>query len=187
MPTGWKLMPKHHGLVHVSAYGKTFMGFIVAALMSLPRMALAQDKEPSAVFQLGAAGEWSAPNGVSSFGPEATIEFTAIKNWLEIEPGVTPLFSRGQMELDTDVLFKKPFEVSPTFEIEPGIGPQWVHTVGAGRTTDAMAADAALDFMFWSTRGRKVGWFLEPSYSYAISNGHEQSLGVSVGLLIAIQ
>jgi hypothetical protein len=189
MPTGWKLMPKHHGLVHVSAYAKTFIGFIVAVLMSLPTsgLALAQDKEPSAVFQLGAVGEWSVPNGVSSFGPAAAIEFTAIKNWLEIEPGVTSLFSRGQTELDTDVLFKKPFAVSPTFEIEPGIGPQWIHTVGAGRTTDAIAAEAALDFMFWSTRERMVGWFLEPSCSYAISNGREQLLGVSVGLLISIQ
>jgi hypothetical protein len=149
------------------------------------RTALAQDKEPAAVFQLGAAGQWGLPNGDSSFGPAAAIEFTPIKNWLEIEPGVTSLFSRGQTEWDTDVLFKKPFELSPTFEIEPGIGPQWIHTLGAGRTTDAIATEAGLDFMFWSTRERKVGWFLEPSDSYNFSKG-QQSLGVSVGLLLRI-
>jgi len=29
--------------------------------------------------------------------------------------------------------------------------------------------------------------FLEPSYNYSFSNGHEQSLGVTMGLLIPIQ
>jgi hypothetical protein len=41
--------------------------------------------------------------------------------------------------------------------------------------------------MFWPTPDRKFGWFLEPSYTYSFSNGHEQSLGVSVGLLVPIK
>ncbi len=28
------------------------------------------------------------------------------------------------------------------------------------------------------------GWFVEPSYSYSFSQGHEQSSGVSAGTLI---
>jgi hypothetical protein len=107
-------------------------------------MALAEDKEPTAVVELGAAGEWSLSNADASFGPAAAIEFTPVKNWLEIEPGVASLFSRGQTKWDTDVLFKKPFELSSTVQLEPGIGPQWIHTIGAGRTTDAIAAEAVL-------------------------------------------
>jgi hypothetical protein len=117
--------------------------------------------------------------------PQGRLNLLLSKNWLEIEPGVTSLFSRVQTEWDTDVLFKKPFELSSTVQLEPGIGPQWIHTIGAGRTTDAIATEAVLDFMFWPTPKRKVGWFLEPSYSYDFSN-RQQSLGLSVGLLVAI-
>jgi hypothetical protein len=41
--------------------------------------------------------------------------------------------------------------------------------------------------MFWPWPDRKYGWFLEPSYTYSFINGHEQSLGIGVGLLIAIR
>jgi hypothetical protein len=54
--------------------------------------AQAEEKEPSAVIELGAAAEWGLPSGGSGFGPTAAVEFTPIKNWLEIEAGVTPLF-----------------------------------------------------------------------------------------------
>jgi divalent metal cation (Fe/Co/Zn/Cd) transporter len=36
------------------------------------------------------------------------------------------------------------------------------------------------------TPDRKFGWFVEPSYSYSFNKEHEQSLGVSMGLLIPI-
>jgi hypothetical protein len=42
----------------------------------------------------------------------------------------------------------------------------------------------ALDLMFWPARERRFGWFIEPTYT--ISQGNEKSLGVSVGLLVAI-
>jgi hypothetical protein len=177
-------MSKHHGLVCVFAPGKTLMGFITALLL-FAAAALAEEKEPFAVVELGAAGEWGLPNGGSSFGPTGAVEFTPIKNWLVIDTGVTSLFSRGQTEWDTDFLFKKPFDLSPTVEFEPGIGLAWVHTSGGGRRTDSVAGDVVFDFMFWPTRERKWGWFLEPSYSYDFGKGR-QSLGVSVGLLIGI-
>ena len=157
----------------------------IGALLLFAATASAEEKEPLAVVQLGAAGEWGLPNGGSSFGPTAAIEFTTIKNWLEVETGVTSLFSRGQTEWDTDFLFKKPFDLSPTVEFEPGIGSAWVHTVGGGRTTNSIAGEVVFDFMFWPTRERKFGWFLEPSYSYDFGR-RQQSLGGSAGLLIAI-
>jgi hypothetical protein len=147
--------------------------------------ALAEDKEPFAVVEFGGAGEWGLPNGGASLGPTAAVEFTPIKNWLEIETGVTSLFSRGQTEWGTDFVFKKTFDLSPTVELAPGIGPEWNHTTGGGRTTNSIAGEAVLEFMFWPTPARKFGWFLEPSYSYDFGKG-QQSLGVSAGLLIAI-
>jgi hypothetical protein len=42
-------------------------------------------------------------------------------------------------------------------------------------------------YLIWPWPDRKYGWFLEPSYTYSFINGHEQSLGIGVGLLIAIR
>lgn len=157
------------------------------ALLLFTGAALAGDKEPLAVLELGAAGEWGVNSANSSFGPTAAVEFTPIQNWLVIETGVTTLFSKGQTEWDTDFVFKKPFDLSPSVEFEPGIGPVWIRTVGRGRTTDGIGAEAVFDFMFWPTADRKYGWFLEPSYTYSFASGHEQSFGVSAGLLIPVR
>lgn len=169
------------GLIRALARGQ------MLALLLIAGATLAEDKEPVAIFELGAAEEWSLNGGRPSFGPTAAVEFTPIKNWLEIETGVTALFSKGQTEWDTDFVLKKPFDLSPNIEFEPGIGPVWIRTVGGGRTTDSIGAEAVADFMFWPTPDRKYGWFLEPSYTYSFASGHEQSFGVSGGLLIPIR
>jgi hypothetical protein len=92
-------MFKRFGLIRVLARGHAL------ALLLIAGAALAEDKDPLAIFELGAAGEWGF-NGGSSFGPAAAIEFNPIKNWLEIEIGVTTLFSKGQTEWETDFVFK---------------------------------------------------------------------------------
>ncbi len=179
------MMSTRCGSVRVFARAKILIT-LFACLLLFAGTALAEEKEPFAVVELGAAAEWGLPSSGASFGPAAAVEFTPIKNWLEIETGVSSMFSRGQTEWDTDLLFKKPFDLSPTVEFEPGVGPAWLHTTGGGRTTNAIAGEAAFDFMFWPRPDRKFGWFLEPSYSYSFSKDHEQSLGVTVGLLIGI-
>ena len=159
---------------------------LIAAVVSFSGDAKAEDKEPSAVVEIGGASEWGLRDGSASFGPTVAVEVTPLKNWLEIEAGVTPLFSNGHTEWDTDLLFKKPFTLSNTVEFMLGVGPEWVHATGSGTSADSIAGEAVLDFMFWPSPERKLGWYLEPSYSYDFGKGHEQSLGLSVGLLIAI-
>ena len=61
---------------------------------------------------------------IAGFGPTVAVEVTPLKNWLEIEAGVTPLFSNGHTELDTDLLFKKPFTLSNAVEFMLGVGPE---------------------------------------------------------------
>jgi hypothetical protein len=158
------------------------------ALLLLAGMAVSQTaaEEPGAVLELGAAGEQSLKGGGSSFGPTIAIEVTPIENWLELEGGVTSLWNHGKTEWDTDLLFKKPWTLSDKVEFMIGFGPQWIHTTGQGSTTNSVGAEAVLDFMFWPSSKHKFGWYLEPSYGYDFGKGHEQSLGVSVGLLIAI-
>jgi len=61
---------------------------VVLCLMSLcASAAWAEEKEPAAIIELGGAGEWDFPQG--KFGPSAAIEFTPIKDWLEIEAGIS--------------------------------------------------------------------------------------------------
>ena len=67
-----------------------------------------------------------------------------------------------------------------------GVGPVWVHARENGMTTNSVGAEAVLDFMFWPSRRHRFGWYLEPGYEYNFGRGHEQSIGISGGLLIAI-
>jgi hypothetical protein len=175
-----------HGLVRVLVRAGILLGFVTTLLLPAG-MALAQEKEPLAVLELGAAAEWGLNGGGSSFGPTAAVEFTPIKNWLEVETGFETLFRHGHTEWDTDFVFKKPFEFTPSVELEPGIGPVWIHTIGAGRMSDVIGAEAVADIMFWPTPDQKYGWFLEPNYTYSFASDHEQSFGVSAGLLIPLK
>ena len=145
------------------------------------------DKEPAAIVELGAAASASLKGAGWSFGPDIAVEVTPIENWLEPEAGVTPLFGSHSTEWDTDLLFKKPWTLSEKAEFMFGIGPEWVHTKQYGITTNSVAAEAVLDFMFWPSGKHRFGWYLEPSYDYNFGRGHEQSIGISGGLLIAIR
>jgi hypothetical protein len=154
---------------------------IVLAPLLFAANAQAEDKEPAAIIELGPAVGWGLP-GASTYGPSLAVEFTPIKDWLEIEAGGGPMFHDGRTEWDTDLLFKKPFTLSDKLEFMVGIGPQWTFSQAGTQTGVAFA----LDFMFWPTADRRYGWFLEPTYSYSFGSGHEQSLGATVGLLIPI-
>ena len=143
-------------------------------------------KEPAAVVELGGAASWSPRNGGASVGPALAVEVTPVKNWLELEAGVTPFFGRGSTEWDTDLLFKKPWDLSPKVEFMLGAGPEWIHRRANGMATDSVAAEVAADFMFWPSKRHRFGWYLEPSYDYDFGPGHEQSISITGGLLIAI-
>jgi hypothetical protein len=158
---------------------------IVMAFFVCPSARLwAEDKEPFAVVELGAATERSLQEGTVSAGPSASVEFPIIKDWLEIEAGISPLFSPGQAEWQADLLFKKPFTINEQVEFMIGAGPQFSYATAGGGTQ--VASEIALEWMIWPSADRKFGWFVEPTYSYSFSKGHEQSIGVTTGLMIAI-
>ena len=71
-------------------------------------------------------------------------------------------------------------------EVTFGIGPEWMHKTGGGEAGDSIGGVASLDFQFWQLPEKKFGWFVEPSYGYSFGREHEQSLGVTLGVLIAI-
>jgi len=150
-----------------------------AAMVLVADKTSAAEKEPVAVLELGAAGAWDVRGG-ASFGPAAAVEFEPIKDSLVIEAGLAPLFDRsGRTDWDFDVLFRRPFDLSKKVEFEPGIGPTWNGSGQAG-------AQASFEFMIWTSEEREFGWFIDPSYSVSLAPGHQQSVGLSLGLLFAI-
>ena len=157
-----------------------------ALIFSSPSFAQSAEKEPAAVVELGGAASRSLTEGQSSFGPAVALEFTPIENRLELEAGVTPLFSRHSTEWSVDLLFKKPWTLSNKIEFMLGIGPEWIHTNSFGRKMNSVGAEVAPDFMFWSSTKHKFGWYLEPSYEYKFGPGREHSLAITGGLLIGI-
>jgi hypothetical protein len=161
---------------------------LMAVLFCLSELAFAQltEKEPAAVLEIGAAASRSITESQSSFGPTVAVEVTPIENWLELEAGVTPLFRRHSTEWSAGLLFKKPWALSDTKEVMLGIGPEWIHSNTYGRELNSVAAEIVPDFMFWSSKKHRFGWYLEPSYEYKFGPAREHSIGLSGGLLIGI-
>ena len=196
MPDGLREL-KHRGVVCGASFTKrvakvciyTATLGLIAGTISLAATARAAEKEKEAIaeFELGVAGDWDFGGGAFSLGPSLGIEVTPIKNWLEIEAEVSPVFGGGRTEWETELVFKKPFDVSDKLEVMPGIGPAWFYKTGHGESSNSVGAVALVDFQIWPSAERKLGLFIEPSYSYDFGREHEQSLGITGGLLIAIR
>jgi hypothetical protein len=144
------------------------------------------DKDPAAILEIGAATSWNVTGGAATFAPNFAVETTPIENWLELEAGVSPFYTRNSTEWDADLLFKKPWTISRKAEFMLGVGPQWSYLRENGKTTNSVAGEVAADFMFWPARKHRFGWFLEPAYDYSFGRGHQQSIGMSWGVLFAI-
>ena len=146
----------------------------------------ADDDDPRVILEVGAAASWNTTGGAATFAPNLAAETTPIENWLELEAGVSPFYTRNSTEWDTDLLFAKPWTLSPKAEFMFGVGPEWIHLKQSGRTTNSVAGEVAGDFMFWPNGRHRFGWFLEPAYDYSFAAGHQKSIGVSAGLLIGV-
>jgi hypothetical protein len=167
---------------------KTLAGLIAATLLLIASaQAGEKEQEAAAELELGAAVEWAVPGGDVGLGPSVGIEYTVIRDWLEVEAEVSPLFGIGRTEWDTELIFKKPYTLSDNIEMMPGIGPAWIYKPGHDQGASSLGGVALIDFQFWPSPERKFGWFIEPSYGYDFGREHEQSLGVTVGLLIPIR
>ncbi len=165
------------------------MKWLVAAAWVLgARAAVAQtaETEPAAVIELGLVPTHNLTDRTWSVGATAAVEVSPIEHWLELEAGVTRISGHRSTEWSIDFLLKKPWTLSPSVEFMIGLGPEWVHTSQSLTARNEVAGEAVLDFMFWPSRKHAFGWYVEPSFERSFARGHEQSLGASVGLLIAI-
>jgi hypothetical protein len=188
------------GLVHLttaimrlqraSGYARTRRFFSIAACAAIlfwPHIGTAGDNaedDRAVVLEAGAAGEHSIHGGASNFGPTLAVEVTPIEDWLEIEFGVSALGTSGRTELLSDLVFKKPFRLSPTTEFMVGLGPSVSRALTGPDKGTAHGVEVVLDFMFW--RHASTGWYLEPSWSRTAGSG-ERSIGLTGGLLFRLQ
>ena len=81
--------------------------------------------EHSFILEIGTAGEWPLNGEHPNFGGTIAAEIEPIENWLELEFGLSTLATGGHTELSGDLLFKKPFRLSPTVEFMVGAGPSF--------------------------------------------------------------
>jgi hypothetical protein len=97
-----------------------------------------------------------------------------ITDCLEIETGISTLFSPGQTEWQADLLFKKPFTIDEHVEFMIGAGPQLSYATTGGGTK--IASEFAIQWMIWPTKDRKFGWFVEASGAQSSndSTGHRE-------------
>jgi hypothetical protein len=84
------------------------------------------------ILELGASGEREISEHTSQVGPAVGLEIEPIENWLEIELGTSTYRSQGARNWEIELPFKKPFRLSSTIEVMPGLGSTWTNTTQAG-------------------------------------------------------
>jgi hypothetical protein len=133
------------------------------------------------IVGVGGAMEVDLSGGSVHGGGNLFIEVEAIDNWLELEVGVSALAAEGGLELSTDVLFKKPFRLSPRVELMVGLGPEVVGYRGTQKDGAFFGVEFAVDLMFWPSR--HLGLWIEPSYELVFRNGREHSVASTGGVI----
>ncbi|HYA76936.1 MAG TPA: hypothetical protein VED83_08500 [Burkholderiaceae bacterium] len=144
----------------------------------------AKEKEEGSVLEIGATNEWTVRNGSgANAGASVGWELTVIPEWLKVEVGGDALVTSGTNALSGVVIFKVPYELSPTTELMVGAGPKWTRKLNGPDQGWYSGAEVDVDFMFWPRKD--LGWYVQPDWS-AVPRTGEQSVGITVGLLIRV-
>ena len=138
--------------------------------------------EEGPVLEVGAAEEREQGSARRRVGPAIGMEYTVLEHYLEIEGGMAMLRRASQTDWEFDLLFKKPYRLSPAVEFMLGLGPTFSHTNAPAERVNTFGLEFAADFMFWTREN--LGWYIEPTYGTGFSHEHKRSIGASAGLLI---
>lgn len=141
-----------------------------------------QHADHEIIFEIGAVLDGDPDEGTVHRGGTFAFEVTPIERWLELEIGISAIAAEHGAEIPIDVLFKKPWPISPTFEFMVGAGPEIIRAAGSNGTT-YWGVSAVLDFMFWPRRN--VGWYVEPGYEATFRDGTtHHGYAIAFGLLL---
>lgn len=115
----------------------------------------------SSAFAEGAENKGKDHVAIVEFAATAEREISERSSHLGPAIGASTNWSHGT-HWELELPFKKPFRLSESVEVMPGLGPTWSHTTQTGQRQSAWGVEAVVDFFFW--HGKHVGWYLEPSY-----------------------
>ena len=87
----------------------------INAIHKTPMKAKADSTQFEIIGEFGAATSINLKGGAAN-GYSLAFEMTPIEHWLELEFGVSPVYSRHSSETDADLLFKKPWTLSKGIE-----------------------------------------------------------------------
>jgi hypothetical protein len=153
--------------------------------VALPVAAMDGDMDHGVVLvECGATSAREISEQASRVSPAVGIEFEAIDNRLEVEIEASTNTTQRARNWELDLQFKRPFQISSTVEIEPGLGPSWSHGAVSNQRPAAWGAEASIDILFWQSK--RIGWFLEPSYGISFATGAKTSVGLSGGIVISL-
>lgn len=163
----------------------------VAALLALglvlcPSRARAEGPEPEEErhFVLGLGGALALDPRAREIngGGTAFLEIEVIERWLEIELGVSVVTARPGVEMSSDILLKKPFQLRKGIELMVGVGPEIVQTFASGPRRTYFGVAGALDFMFWPTK--HVGFWVQPGYDLVFRDRASLGFGTTGGPIV---
>jgi hypothetical protein len=142
-----------------------------------------EDGDHSVVWMLGGAIDQNVSESRTNLGPTVSAEFNVIDDWLEVEVGTQFLTTKSPHELGGQVIFKKPFQLSPDVEFMVGAGPT-IDRPTSGYQGNQYGVALAMDLMVWTTKD--LGWFVSPEYNYGVGISKDRSIGLSVGLIFGM-
>ena len=152
----------------------------LAASLLCATLAQAEEREKSAaVLEICSAAEWQIPHGEFSSGPYVALKFELLRDWLEIEIGVSPQFGSHQTDLASELIVKTPVFSSEKIEVMVGLGPQWEYHVTGVELRHSLGAEAQLELEYWPSAHRKFGWFVEYQYGRTFTSDRAQSSSAS--------
>ena len=120
--------------------------------------------------------------GTTHTGTNVFVEYNAIENWLELELGLSMFPQSGGVELSSDFLFKKPFQLTDRLECMLGGGPELVRAVHTPDSGTFMGGETVADFMYWPWE--HIGLWAEPSYDFVFRNGVSHGIGATAGIIL---
>ena len=133
------------------------------------------------VVGFGGAMDADLSGGSVHGGGSLFVEVTAIDEWLEVELGISALRADCGGTVPIDLLFKKPFRLSPRIELMVGLGPEMVSYVRSRSRGKFIDVEAVADLMFWPSP--HVGFGIEPSYEGTARGGWENGLGGTASII----
>lgn len=133
-------------------------------------------------LEIGLSGE--RESGQLQARGSVAAEYTAIEHRLATELELSTAGYDGGIEVPVELHIKRPIQLSPTQELNPGFGPQYATVLGTDKNGGFWGGEVLLEFR--NELDERFGFLVEPTYSFLSRKGIEQEFGIEAGLTLAL-